>query len=220
MKKPRICATITENNLETIKKAERHLSLFEVRLDLVGLHWPELVKLLQKPWIACNRSPEEGGRGQADESRRVEELLWAAEAGACIVDIEQRTRDLAGIVPLIKARAKCLISFHDVSGTPSYETLIGIAESQIKAGADICKIVTTALKFEDNLTVLKLVRKFARVQMVAFAMGEEGRISRILSPIVGGYFTYACIEQGKESAAGQIPVKELEEIYQYIRDGK
>jgi 3-dehydroquinate dehydratase-1 len=217
MKKPRICVTIVESNLVAIKEIEPKVDMFEVRLDLVGPEWPDLIKFLGKPWIACNRGPKEGGKGSPDEVKRVGELLWAAEAGACIVDIEQRTKNLKDIVPLIKARAKCLISFHDLVETPAYETLVEIAKSQIKAGADVCKIVTTAQTLADNLALLKLVREFPEKKMIAFAMGEPGRISRILSPLAGGYLTYACISTGKESAAGQIPVKELDELYRYLR---
>ncbi len=217
MKKPRICATLVENNLETITEVEPLVDLFELRLDLIGPEWPQLAKSVKKPWIACNRSPDEGGQGNPNEVSRIEELMWAAESGACIVDIEYRTRNLRDVITLIKSKAQSLISFHDVVGTPSYETLVGIVEGQLKAGADICKIVTTAQSFEDNLTVLKLIRKFPETKMVAFAMAEAGRISRILSPLAGGYFTYACIATGKESATGQVPIKELLEIYKYIR---
>lgn len=218
MKKPRICVSITESNLEAIKEVEPEVDLFEIRLDLIGPDWPELVRFIKKPWIACNRSPEEGGRGNPDQIRRVEELLWAAETGADIVDIEYNTQNLADIVLLIKSRAQCLISFHEFVQTPSYETLVGITESQIKAGADICKIVTTAQSYSDNLTVLKLVNKYPEIKIVAFAMGSEGRISRILSPLAGACFTYACISEGLESAAGQIPVKELNGLYRYLRN--
>lgn len=217
MKRPRICVSLLENNLGAIKEVEPLIDLFEVRLDLVGSGWPELVKFIKKPWIACNRSPEEGGRGNPNEVSRVEELMWAAESGACIVDIEYLTKNLREVVSLIKPKAQCLISFHDMLGTPSYDTLVGIAEGQIRAGADICKIVTTARSFEDNLTILKLIRKFPEAKMVAFAMAEPGRISRILSPLAGGYFTYACTASGKESAAGQVPVREMIEIYEDIR---
>jgi 3-dehydroquinate dehydratase I len=217
MKKPRICVTIVDCNLEAIKEIEPDIDLFEVRLDLLGPEWPELVKFLKKPWIACNRIPEEGGKGNPNEVKRVEELLWAAEAGACIVDIELRTKNLAEMVPLIKSRAKCLLSFHDTVETPSYETLVQITQSQIKAGADICKIVTTAQDWQDNLVILKLIRRFPETKLVAFAMGEPGQTSRILSPLAGGYFTFACITEGLESAAGQIPVKKLREIYRYIK---
>ena len=101
------------------------MTFLKYGLDLIGPNWPELVKFLRKPWIACNRSPEEGGQGNPDRVKRVEELLWAAEAGACIVDIEYRTPKLAEVVPLIKSRAQCLISFHDLVQTPSYDTLVG-----------------------------------------------------------------------------------------------
>jgi len=209
--------TVIQNNLEVVKAIEPDVDLFEMRLDLIGPEWPELVKFVRKPWIACNRSREEGGRGNTEDLKRIEDLLWAAEAGACIVDIEHRTENLAEIVTLIKSRTKCLISFHDVVGTPAFNTLIEIVESQVKLGADICKVVTTAHSFEDNISVLKLIQKYPDVKIVSFAMGEAGRISRILSPLAGGYFTYACIEKGQESAAGQIPVNKLREIYGYIK---
>jgi 3-dehydroquinate dehydratase type I len=218
MHKPRICVTIIENNLKSVKEIEPEIDLIEVRLDLLGPDWPELVKSLEKPWIACNRSPAEGGRGSENDAERIKELLKAAAAGASIVDIEYRTPDLSGIVLLIKEKAQCLLSYHDFVQTPSYDTLVEIASGQIRAGADICKIVTTAQSLEDNITVLKLINRFPEIRMVAFAMSETGRISRILSPLAGGYFTYACIEAGRESAAGQIPVKELNELYRNLRN--
>jgi 3-dehydroquinate dehydratase-1 len=217
MKGPRICVSIVEKNLEAIKEIEPEIDMFEVRMDLLGSDWPELVKFIKKPWIACNRSPEEGGRGNTDQVARIEELLWAGEAGACWIDIEYRTQNLADIIPLIKSKAKCLISYHDIVGTPSYDTLVQIIASQIKAGADMCKVVTTAQSFADNLTILRLIRNFPETKIIAFAMGEPGRISRILSPLVGGYLTFACISSGLESAAGQIPVRELNELYRTLR---
>jgi 3-dehydroquinate dehydratase-1 len=217
MNKPRVCVTIVEKNLAAIKEVEPDVDLFEIRMDLIGPDWQELVTYLNKPWIACNRCPEEGGKASADQVRRVEELLWAAEKGATIIDIEHRTQGLADIVPLIKARAKCLVSFHDIVATPAYETLVGIAESQLQVGADYCKIVTTAQAFADNLTVLKLVSKYPADRMIAFAMGEAGRLSRIMSPLAGAYLTYACMAAGKESASGQIPIRELKEIYSYLK---
>jgi 3-dehydroquinate dehydratase-1 len=216
MKNPRICVSIVENNLDLVKEIEPDVDLFEMRLDLIGPEWTDLVKFVKKPWIACNRSQEEGGKGDADDLKRIEELLRAAEAGAGIVDIEFQSRNLKEIVLLIKAKAQCLISYHDTVETPAYETLVSIVESQIRAGADICKIVTTAQSFEDNMKMLKLLRHFPETRMIAFAMGDEGRISRILSPLAGGYLTYACAGPGLESAVGQIPLAELKEMYGHL----
>ena len=53
--------------------------------------------------------------------------------------------------------------------------------------------------------------------MRAFAMGEAGKLSRILSPLCGGYFTYASLETGKEAAPGQISVQEIREIYSCLK---
>ena len=213
MTKPRICAVIVNIDLNAVKEVEPLADLFEVRIDMIGDGWQELVKKLKKPWIATNRIPDEGGKWQGTEARRIEALLQSIELGAEMVDIEFRTRNLENIVPLVKKRVKCLLSFHDLEKTPPYEELRKIVQGQIKAGADICKVVTTARKFEDNLTVLRLVSEFPQQKVVAFAMGQEGQISRVLSPMVGADFTYASIAVGKESAPGQITVREMTRIY-------
>ncbi len=70
-------------------------------------------------------------------------------------------------------------------------------------------MVTTARSLEDNLTVLRLISEFPGVRLVSFAMGPLGVVSRVLCPLVGGDFTYASIEKGKESAQGQITVRDL-----------
>jgi len=218
MRKPRICATITNNDLTAVKKVEPLVDLFELRIDLIGDGWSELVKQIKKPWIACNRSANEGGQWQGSEARRVEKLLQAIELGADIVDIELRTRNLEKIVQLIKRRTKCLLSFHDLEKTPSLDEMKEIVQRQLKAGADIGKMVTTAQGFEDNLTVLQLISEFPGVRLISFARGALGSMSRVLCPLVGGDFTYASIEKGKESAQGQITVRDLLKIYEMVRE--
>ena len=216
MKKPRICAVIVDNDPEAVKEVKPFVDLFEVRIDLIGDGWQELVKQLNKPWIACNRRSDEGGRWEKGEEGRVEELLNAIELGADIVDIELRTRKLEEVIPLIKKKAKCLLSFHDLEETPPLDRMREIVQRQLEAGADICKVITTAQSFEDNLTVLQLIVEFPKTKLVSFAMGQLGLVSRILCPLVGGYFTYAPIEKGKESAPGQITVRGLRKFYEVI----
>ena len=218
MNKPRICAVIVNTDLKAVKEVEPLADLFEVRIDIIGDGWQELVKKLKKPWIATNRTIDEGGQWKGTEARRIEALLQAIALGAEMVDIEFRTRNLENIVPLVKKRVKCILSFHDLEKTPPYEELKGIVQKQIKAGADICKVVTTAREFEDNLAVLRLVSEFSKHRIVSFAMGHGGQLSRLLSPLAGADFTYASIAVGKESAPGQITVKELTEIYGMIRN--
>ena len=203
MKKPGICAVIVNNNLEPVKEIEPLVDLFEVRIDLIGDHWPEIAKHLTKPWIACNRIAGEGGRWPGNEAGRIEKLLQAIELGAAIVE-------------MVRKRAECLLSFHDMQKTPSFYEMKGIIENQLEAGADICKVVTTAQTFEDNATVLRLIPESPGARLISLAMGPLGSLSRVLCPLIGGQFTYASIDKGGESAPGQVTVRELVTIYKMM----
>lgn len=217
--KPRICAAIASDDLEAVKGAEPLADLLEVRLDLVGSGWPELVRHLEKPWIACNRCAREGGNWQGSEAKRIEELLSAVKLGAAIVDIELSTPDIYNVVREIKGGAVCLLSYHDLKETPPGEKMREIVREQLAAGADICKVVTTARRLEDNITTLQLINDFPGSRIVAFAMGDLGYLSRVLCALVGGDFTYASIAEGRESAPGQITVRDLRKIYGMLKDG-
>ena len=217
MKRPRICAVIVNSDVEAVKNVESLVDLFEVRIDLVGAGWRDVAAKLTKPWIACNRRKEEGGGWRGGEVDRVKELLSALELKPVIVDLELATENLVEIVPQVKKQAKCLLSYHDFEGTPPLGELVGIVRRQMKAGADIGKVVTTATKFEDNLTALQLIADFRQARVVSFAMGPLGSVSRVLCPLVGGDFTYASIETGKESAAGQITVRDLRKLYEVLK---
>ncbi len=213
-----ICVPIIDGDPAALKKAGPLADLFEVRIDLIGKGWREVAALLKKPWLACNRRAEEGGKWRGKEEERIKELLGAIGLGAKIIDIELSTPGLARAVKDIKGRAECLISYHNNKETPR-EKLHEITRQQLAAGADICKVVTTARTFADNVAVLQLIREFPGVKVVAFAMGEIGQVSRVLCPLVGGYFTYASIEEGKESASGQAAAEDLRKIYKMVGYG-
>lgn len=220
MNRPNICGVLVDSDIDAARNIEPFVNLYEVRIDLIGENWERLVKKLNKPWIATNRTIDEGGKWEGNEARRIEKLLHAVELGAEIVDVEFRTKNLKNIVPLVKKRAKCILSFHDTEKTPSLNELKTIVKQQIESGADICKIVTTATKYEDNLRILKLIREFHDVRIVAFAMGPAGQVSRLLCPLIGGDFTYASTGEGKESAPGQVTVKQLVETYETLGIGE
>lgn len=214
MKKPRICGVIVNKDLELIRGIEQFVDLFEVRIDFIGNGWQELAGRLRKPWIACNRIADEGGRCKGDEKGRIGELLKAVDLGADMIDLELETGNLDEIVGVIRKRSECILSFHELERTPPINQMREIVHRQLEAGADICKVVTTAQRFEDNLAVLQLITEFRKTRVVSFAMGPLGFTSRVLCPLVGGDFIYASIERGKESAPGQITARELRKIYE------
>jgi len=192
--------------------------MYEIRIDLIGNGWQEWVAKLQKPWIATNRLQSEGGEWKGNEADRIDKLIEAVKLGAKIVDIELGTSDLGKIIPEIKKnKAECLISVHNMQETPLFYDLVSVVKKEMDAGADICKLVTTARRFEDNMTILRLFDVFQDTKLVAFAMGSLGTVSRVLSPMVGGHFTYASVIEGKESASGQLTATYLRSLYEAIR---
>jgi len=215
--RPKICASIVNNDLEAVKKVGSLVDLFELRIDLIGSGWQEVAKNLSKPWLACNRRAEDGG-WRGGESERIKVLLSAIELGASIIDVELSTPGVEKVVRDIKGRADCLLSYHNLKETPPPVKMREIIENQLAAGADICKVVTTARAFTDNIAVLQLITDFPKTRVVAFAMGDMGQISRVLCPLVGGYFTYASVEEGRESASGQITAKDLKKLYGMLED--
>jgi len=217
VEKPSICACIINKDIEAVAAVEPLVDFFEVRIDLIGEGWQAVAERLNKPWIACNRIAAEGGKWQGSEARRKEELLKALQLGASIIDIELSAPNLNNFVPLIKKKAKCLLSFHNPEKTPPPDELKKIIKSQLAAGADICKLVTTATNTSDNLTVTKLTAEFPQANIIAFAMGPLGLTSRILSPMVGGFLTYASVKKGAESAPGQLTVNELYNLYNLVK---
>ena len=216
MKRPRICGVITEHNQAAISDAAPKVDLFELRLDLVGFRWTEIPRLLTKPWIATNRLAVEGGNWSGTESERTAELLRALDLGASVVDIELAAAGLNDMLPYIKTRAECLVSSHNFKATPPLGILEGIVRDELEAGADICKVATTALRFEDNIIILELIRRFPDKKIVALAMGEPGQPSRLLGPLAGGEFTYGALQPGKGSAPGQLTVAQLARSFEAL----
>ncbi len=216
MSRPRICASIINSDLNAIEIVEEQVELFEIRIDLIGSKWREVAMFLKKPWVACNRCVNEGGRWLGTETERIKELQDALELGASIIDVELSSPNLKNIVKLVKSKAKCLISFHQSNYMLGLNEMKHIVDRQLKSGADICKVITTAKNFDDNLTVMQLIKEFAGERIICFAMGDLGLVSRVFCPLVGGEFIYASIEQGKESASGQITVTELRRMYKFI----
>jgi 3-dehydroquinate dehydratase I len=216
MHNARICAVITDKDAVGAHAVEGIADLFEIRIDLVGKGWEKVAGKLHKPWIAANRDAAHGGKWRGSEEDRIAELFKAIELGANIIDVETDMAGIEDIVPRIKEKARCMISFHDWEGTPPFDYLEGIVRQQLNLHADLCKVISTARGLEDNITMLKLVKMFPWANIIAFAMGMEGLLSRIMCPLAGGYLTYASIKEGSGSAPGQITVEMMHSLYRMI----
>ena len=188
----------------------------ELRLDLSDYGTEEVTRLcsMPVPVIATCRC------GISGEAKADRQLSAAIQAGAAFVDIELgMTARLAGKLIAEAEGAGCRIirSYHDFDGTPELETLVSKVRECLEGHADIVKIVTTAIHDDDPAKVLSLYSapecKGLEGRLVAFAMGEKGKNSRMDSLAAGAPFIYASTG-GCPTAPGQPDVSEAcHEIY-------
>lgn len=168
--------------------------------------------------IATCRRKDHGGHFAGSLTAELELLLKAAQAGCRIVDLEVESAEEARPAQLGKFReglrsagAALLVSFHDFARTRGLEQA---ADRIAEFHPDFIKVVSTAHALTDNLAVLRLIEDRSRsAHVVGIAMGEEGMVSRVLGPRAGAAFTFASLDEGVETAPGQITARRLRELY-------
>jgi 3-dehydroquinate dehydratase type I len=211
----RICVSILPKNaaeaLQLIEKAEAaHADFIEVRLDRLenNLGLAELTCHGKTPKIATDKSSRK-------ETEHRQMLLSAAKGGFEYVDVKLSTPQLEDLVKELKLLgAKSIVSFHKLDGSLPISELNSILEREISSGAEVCKIVITAKNVEDNLTTLNFVSAASsKAKVLCFCMGELGKVSRLLSPLFGSFFTFASLERGSETAPGQMAIQDMRATY-------
>ena len=216
--RPRICVSVMPRTVEEgavlqARAVQKEADLLEIRLDRLGpsADLKALNTIRNIPKIAAARQLSQGGEFRGTEEERFRTLLNAAEAGFDYIDLEESAE---GLDPKIKAirttGSKVIISHHNFKSTPPVTELEKIRRRITKYTPDICKVVTTATSNQDNLVTLSFLQRSPRdLKMVCFAMGEEGKVSRVVSPMFGAHFTMAAIEAGGETAPGQLTIDDL-----------
>jgi 3-dehydroquinate dehydratase I len=209
-----ICVSLAEESLVGCLTALQEVDFAEIRLDRMHLSADDVGTLFSshRQLIATCRP------GRFPERDRKALLLAAIDAGAAYVDVEVESEDAYREEIIAKAKSQgcgVIVSFHDFERTPDRRKLLAILSRCFHAGADIAKIACTARWDEDNARLLGLLDRKEKVVVVA--MGERGRTTRIVAPLLGSPFTFASLRPGKETAEGQIDKEGLEELIGMLR---
>jgi len=227
-----ICIPITARTHAGAMRAIGHSTtvadVIELRMDLI--HNGRLVELIDQvkaydpavKVLVTNR-PKAGGDSSQDRSR-IDCLKEAVFLGADYVDMELQTdralrEELIESIDCLRRRTALIVSHHDFQRTPSLRTLKSLFHGCMEAGADIVKIVTWAGSPQDNLRVLGLIADAQRegIGLINFCMGPEGRVSRIVAPMLGSCLSYVSLRKGGESASGQLTITEMDKIMEILR---
>lgn len=215
-----ICTTIQNRTLEEImnllETSEPRIQMAEIRLDRCPLGIEEIEYLFSSsdtPLVATCRVVDDGN-GTWEEAE--EKLTAAVEAGAAFLDLEIEAPKEIGK----RLRRACteygttmIRSSHFFAGTPSDDVLRNTVEKCRKFGGEIVKIAAMAKSGEDVARVLALYSSIAStnsaaetqrpVELVAFSMGEIGKVSRLDCLKLGSPFTYAALNENEAAAPGQ-----------------
>ncbi|MBQ6253737.1 MAG: type I 3-dehydroquinate dehydratase [Bacteroidales bacterium] len=205
-----ICVTLQNRSLgeiqDILEKSDPVIRMAEIRLDRCPLDEDEIEELFSTsdtPLIAtCRVAGDGSGTWEEAEAR----LQAAIEAGAAFIDLEIEAPKEIGK----RLRRACseygtrmIRSCHFFDRTPSEEDLRLTAEKCGKFGGEIAKVVATASNGEDVERILSLYNEYTEGRLIAFAMGEAGKASRLECLRRGAPFTYAALSEEEAAAPGQ-----------------
>jgi len=209
------CATIPcstpADTLDKLVRALRRSKYAELRLDFLD---PDSVedtlskcKRYLKRTICTLRPRAEGGHFAASERERVSLLHKISEYGPHLLDIEYNTLRRRDKMMSGFGDKKILVSWHNFAKTPCSTFLARKFQSMGEYSPNV-KIVTTATSLLDSSRVLALYGIRQDTNLVAFCMGDLGRISRLVSMYLGAPFMYVSL--GKPVAPGQYSLDEID----------
>ena len=207
----KICVSIAEKTYNEIITALNNFDFAEIRLDLSLINEDDIRAIFSssnKKLIATCRE------GDYTKKERINRLKAAMESGAKYVDIEMEEapeyrQSLFDIAK--KNGCNVIISHHNFNNTPDKNKLDEIVAECNNYGADIVKLVTTANTPADCAKILSLYNSECD-NLVAFAMGRAGQISRLACLYLGAPFSYASASDSKVVANGQLSVHTLSEL--------
>ena len=217
--KYKTCVSIAESSAQKIKtnlkEALKKSDYVEIRFDFLKTdEIPKTLEIIKKDLkkVVCTLRPKsEGGKFEGDEKERIAILKLIAAYDPFLLDIEfntiKKNKELAKY--LKSTKTKLLISWHDFKKTPKFSELKNMMNQMTKFSHNV-KIVTTAKSVDDSIRTLQLYSKNGKNNLIAFAMGDSGRVSRILCLYLGSPYTYVSL--GKPVAPGQFSVDEVKKI--------
>ena len=213
------CASVAEKTpkrlKQTLTKALKKSDYAEIRFDFLNPNLvPDALQQIKKDLRKCVctlRPVSEGGKFSGSEKNRISIMKLIAEYNPFLLDVELNTlsknKNLRRY--LKNTGTDILVSWHNFKQTPSNSALKKKL-TQMKKISNNIKIVTMAKSINDATRVLSLYKN-NNTKLIAFSMGNYGRISRILCLFLGSPYTYVSL--GKPVAPGQFSVDEVKSIF-------
>ena len=214
------CASVAEKTpkklKQTLTKALKKSDYAEIRFDFLNPNLvPDVLQQIKKDLRKCVctlRPVFEGGNFSGSEKNRISILKLIAEYNPFLLDIEFNTlRKNKMLQRYLKSTGTdILVSWHSFKHTPNI-SVMQKKLSEMKKFSKNVKMVTMAKTISDGSRILSLYKNSKGVKLIAFSMGNFGRMSRLLCLLLGSPYTYVSL--GKAVAPGQFSVDEIKSIF-------
>jgi 3-dehydroquinate dehydratase/shikimate dehydrogenase len=171
------------------------------------------------PIIVTCRDYHQGGALRHSNDLRTRVLTAAVRAGVEFVDIEYEnflSEAIRGKISLAfstGANTRLILSAHNFQTKFKNITKFYWEIANEFNGA-IPKLVYSAHHIEDCFDILDLLHE-RKENLIAFCMDEPGFITRIIAKKLGGFVTFASIDEKTATAPGQPTAKQLKDIYRW-----
>ncbi len=208
-----LCVSIANKSFDDCLSIAKKSELVELRLDLLNLFDKHLKQLfaLNTKYIITHRLGEWLNELSSGYLKNIIDL------GADFVDveIEEGNNYVNDLIKYAKEKnCKVILSYHNFNETPSIEYLQEIINKAKQQNADYVKIATQVASQTDVARILSLYENNDKI--IAFGMGEIGRISRVACLYMGAEFTYVASDKNNQTASGQLTVDEMNDIFKII----
>jgi 3-dehydroquinate dehydratase / shikimate dehydrogenase len=223
-----LITVITANNAQEARRqilsAQQATDGIELRLDYWSvLDVESLAKLRQEfslPMIFTLRKKSQGGKCELNEAARLAFLYQLCALQPDFIDIEYDVPvEFIQKIKLNYPTIKLICSYHDFEKTPA--DLTSILQAMQNPMFDIYKLATYAQTTMDALRMLLLIRdSHQQIALAGMCMGEHGAASRILGKIVGSKLSYCALTDNLMTAAGQLTLQELTDLYHFKKLNK
>ena len=176
----------------------------------------EIVKGISKRAVFTLRSVKQKGKFIGNNEDRIFWLKQLSLTQPMLLDVELQTLlDDDELVDFFtEEKTRILVSWHDFEKTPANNELVDVL-GQMRIYSNYVKVVTAARNVHDCVRLLELYDVTTELNLISFAMGELGILSRVLCTIYGNApFTYAALEEA--IAPGQLTVQQMRKLYDRI----
>lgn len=210
-----LCSKTADDLFAKIAQAEPLADVIELRFDCLDPDQVdaaiEQLPAIDTIYLITYRPSEQGGMRVLPLNARLmfwKKVLPALEGRDILIDLEADIN-----FPFRFDETKVIRSTHFFNDPPSdlRPTFFDLAD----LGDGIVKIAASADDITDTIPAWKLLETAEREERIAIpiAMGEAGKITRILGPARGAFMTYAALDEPDATAPGQITAADLIDVF-------